>query len=52
MESVWKNEKNYPVWLANYVDSSSYSGNYRIWQFTQMGTINGIKGKVDINVSY
>lgn len=52
LESVWKNEKNYPVWLANYVDSSSYSGNYRIWQFTQMGTINGIKGKVDINVSY
>ena len=52
LEAVWKNEKNYPVWLANYVDKTSYSGNYKVWQFCQTGTVNGIKGKVDINVMY
>ena len=50
LEAIWKNEKNYPVWLANYVDSTSYSGQYKIWQFSQTGTISGIKGKVDIDV--
>lgn len=52
LETVWKNEKNYPVWLANYVDSTSYNGNYKIWQFCQTGIIDGIDGKVDINVMY
>lgn len=52
LEDVWKNKKNYPVWLANYVDETSYSGNYKVWQFSQTGTVSGIKGKVDINVMY
>ena len=52
LEAVWKNEKNYSVWLANYVDTTSYSGNYRVWQFSQTGTVSGINGKVDINVMY
>ena len=52
LEAVWKNEKNYPVWLANYVDETSYSGNYKVWQFCQTGVVSGVKGKVDINVMY
>lgn len=52
LETIWKNEKKYPVWLANYVEKTSYDGNYKIWQFSQTGTISGIKGKVDINVMY
>ena len=52
LEAVWKNEKNYPVWLANYVDETSYSGKYRVWQFSQTGIVSGVKGKVDINVMY
>lgn len=52
LEAVWKNEKNYPVWLANYVDETSYSGNYKIWQFCQTGIVSGINGNVDINVMY
>lgn len=52
LESVWKNEKNYPIWLANYVEKTNYENSYKIWQFCQTGTIQGISGNVDINVMY
>lgn len=52
LEAVWKNKKNYPVWLANYVESTSYKMDYKVWQFCQTGIIDGINGKVDINVMY
>lgn len=52
LETIWENSKNYPVWLANYVDETSYNGSYKIWQFTQTGTISGIKGYIDINIMY
>lgn len=52
LEAVWKNQNNYPVWLANYVAQTSYENSYKIWQFCQTGIINGISGYVDINVMY
>ena len=52
LEYFWKNNKNYPVWLANYVSETSYEGEYKIWQFTERGSVNGIKGDVDINIMY
>ena len=52
LEYFWKNNKNYPVWLANYVSETSYEGEYKIWQFTEKGSVNGIKGDVDINIMY
>ena len=39
----------YPLWIAHYqVSAPRYEGD--IWQFTEQGKINGIKGDVDINV--
>lgn len=52
LEAVWKNDKKYQVWLANYVEDTSYVGDYKIWQFTQTGSVDGVSGKVDINVMY
>ena len=52
LESFWKNSKNYPVWLANYVQKTTYENQYKIWQCSQKGTISGINGYVDINVMY
>ena len=52
LEAVWKNDKKYQVWLANYVEDTSYGGDYKVWQFTQTGSVDGISGKVDINVMY
>ena len=52
LEAVWKNDKKYQVWLANYVEDTSYMGDYKIWQFCQTGIVDGIGGKVDINIMY
>ena len=52
LEAVWKNPNNYPVWLAHYTDETDYKGSYKIWQFTQRGTIDGITEYVDINVMF
>ena len=51
LENVWKNN-NYPVWLAHYIDNTSYKGNYIMWQMTNNGKIDGIEGNVDINIYY
>ena len=45
----------YYIWLANYTRYNrlpSYSGVYDMWQFTDRGTVNGIRAKVDMNVIY
>ncbi len=47
---------NYIIWLAHYTGSvdvkSSYKGRYDIWQYTSRGTVDGISGPVDMNISY
>ena len=52
LESVWTNPKGHPVWLANYVPSTSYSGAYYMWQQSNTGRIPGVNGDVDMNVLY
>ena len=42
----------YKIWLAQYASSVSYTGRYDIWQYKSTGRINGIKGDVDLNLSY
>ena len=41
----------YAVWVAQYNDSCTYSGNYGIWQ-SGVGTIYGIDGDCDIDRGY
>ena len=43
---------NNRVWLAHYADSTNYKGNYHMWQYTSSGSVPGINGRVDMNVSY
>ena len=52
-------EGKYKVWLAHYTDPqnpeaepSSYSGPYQIWQYSQQGTVAGIRGPVDLNIAW
>ncbi len=40
------------VWLAHYTDKTNYKGNYHMWQYTSSGSVPGITGRVDMNVSY
>ena len=42
----------YPLWLANYnnVPFPSPEDDWKMWQFTENGIVNGINTKVDLNV--
>ena len=42
--------RNYPIWVAQYYKKLQYTGNWRGWQFTSTGSINGINGNVDVSV--
>lgn len=41
----------YVIWLAEYKSTPSYEGDFHIWQYTSSGSINGINGRVDLNIS-
>ncbi len=43
---------NYRIWLAQYAAAPSYKGRFDMWQYSSKGTISGISGKVDLNLSY
>jgi len=49
----------YKVWVAQYpaqpypqTESSSYTGQHAMWQYTNNGTVPGISQKVDVNIAY
>lgn len=39
-------------WVAEYASTTAYAGRYEMWQYTSSGSINGIEGRVDLDVSY
>lgn len=41
----------YPYWIAHYyVDKVRYEGEWKIWQYTDMGEVDGIQGRTDLNI--
>ena len=42
----------YDVWFAQYADKPSMYYNYRIWQYSDSGSVPGVKGKVDMNIAF
>ena len=42
----------YNIWLAQYSENVTFDEDYHIWQYTSKGSINGIEGNVDLNISY
>jgi GH25 family lysozyme M1 (1,4-beta-N-acetylmuramidase) len=42
----------YNIWLAEYRQTPLYEGKYDMWQYTSSGSVSGIEGRVDLNVSY
>lgn len=40
------------IWLAEYREYPKYEGKYELWQYTSSGSIDGIEGRVDFNISY
>ncbi len=43
---------NHKIWLAEYRQTPEYTGRYDMWQYTSGGSVAGIEGRVDLNVSY
>ena len=44
--------EDYCIWLAEYRNVPIYQGYYQMWQYTSKGSIDGISGNVDMNISY
>lgn len=43
--------RRYPFWIAHYyVKHPRFNGQWKFWQHTDVGRIEGIRGKVDMNV--
>lgn len=42
----------YCIWVAQYNTSCTYSGKYDMWQYSSKGSVAGISGNVDMNISY
>ena len=43
---------NMLIWIAQYNNECTYKGHYDMWQYTSSGSVNGINGRVDMNISY
>ncbi len=41
-----------PKWYASYTESMFYPYKYDIWQYSASGRVQGIKGDVDLNISF
>lgn len=40
------------IWLAEYRKKPIYGGHYHFWQYTSSGNVDGIEGRVDLDISY
>lgn len=49
---VFSKLQGYEIWLAHYTSQTDFKYNYRMWQYTSKGTVGGISGNVDVNISY
>ena len=42
---------SYYIWVAHYATTCGYTGRYEMWQNTSKGSVDGISGNVDMNIS-
>ncbi len=42
----------YDFWLAQYSETPSFYYDFQMWQYTSGGTVQGIEGGVDMNISF
>lgn len=54
MVNYWDiyNFEDYKIWIAHYIDRDSYENDYDMWQYSDTGYVDGIKGYVDLNIAY
>ena len=49
--SVSQFPSSYRIWVAHYAATCGYTGRYDIWQNTSKGSVDGVSGNVDMNIS-
>ena len=42
----------YRIWLAQYAQEPTFGKHYDMWQYSSSGAVGGIKGRVDMDISY
>lgn len=40
----------YPIWLASYSSDCPMEDKFEMWQYSNIGQVNGVEGDVDINI--
>lgn len=45
-------KSRYTIWLAHWVNQTSYAGAYGIWQHSEKERVDGINGNVDLDIGY
>ncbi len=43
--------KTYDFWLAEFADAPAFIYQYKMWQYSDSGSVDGISGIVDLNIS-
>ncbi len=51
LERIW-DVPEYETWLAQYYDRVTYEGDYRYWQLSNSGRVDGVDGDIDIDIMY
>lgn len=44
--------EDYEKWVAFYDEPLYYPYAFKVWQYTDEGSVAGIEGKVDLNISF
>lgn len=52
MDKIMSEVDGCKIWYAQYNDRYTYKGYFDMWQYTSDGIIDGINGKVDLNIVY
>ena len=45
-------KSRYDIWLAQWTSEPTYTGSFGLWQYSSKGSVDGIEGRVDMNIAY
>lgn len=51
LDRIWE-PTQHDIWLAQYYDYVTYEGDYAMWQLSNTGQVDGIRGDVDLDIMY
>ena len=52
LDTIWSHTDQKKIWLAQYTDWPSYEKPFQIWQLADFGIIDGIDGRVDLDILF